>query len=366
MAIAPVKRLRFAFNAPQHRPCEERVPERRGNLFGARRLSAPRAGAYTASERGGRVVSQQPVIWVVGSLNADLVLPVERMPLPGETVPGGALAIHPGGKGANQACAAGRLGARVRMVGNVGQDHLGALLLESLSDAGVDTAGVHRVPEPTGVASIYVLPDGENAIAISPGANGALAPEDVETRLLGIAPGDFLLCQLEVPIGTVAAALRIAREAGATTLLDPAPAAAFLPGLLEQADYLTPNETEAAAILACAPGELNHAEAWCNASARLRAAGARSVVLKLGAAGCYLDDGATQHHAPGYRVAAVDTTAAGDTFNGAFATLMAEGAPVAEALDFACAAAALSVTRPGAQSSMPVRSEVESLRSKSI
>ncbi len=305
-------------------------------------------------------MNSSATIWVVGSLNADLVQRVERIPLPGETISGADLQTYPGGKGANQACAASRLGGSVRMIGNVGNDELGSMLVDSLTDAGVEVHCIERIETSTGAAAIFVLENGENAIIVSPGANAMLTPENIRTRLSDIKRGDFLLCQLETPIETVAEAMSLARKAGATTILDPAPAMKLPADLLSCADILTPNETEIHTILgiehtsdSSRTGSESHAQ-------KIRVQGPVSVILKLGDAGCLYDDGTETHFIDGHSVHAIDTTGAGDTFNGALAVKLAEGSSISDALGFANAAAAISVTRPGAQTSIPDRSAVES------
>lgn len=297
-------------------------------------------------------------IWVVGSLNADLVQTVDRLPELGETLMGDELRTYPGGKGANQAYAAAKLGGAVRMIGNVGKDELGGMLLESLATVGVDVSGTHRVDASTGAASILVMPDGENAIVISPGANGRLTPEDVCVRMADIQKGDFLLCQLETPVETVAEALVMARNVGATTILDPAPAAAFKADLLAKVSIVTPNETECQSMLGLVTTPIADQETYHHMATRLRTMGAEVVVLKLGDAGCFLDDGTSADIYTGHSVTAVDTTAAGDIFNGALAVRLAAGDAMEDAIQFANAAAGLSVTRPGAQTSVPDIEEV--------
>jgi ribokinase len=301
-------------------------------------------------------------ITVVGGLNMDFVVQVEKLPLPGETVLGGGFATIPGGKGANQACAAGRLGGRVLMVGRVGDDVFGRSLCESLAAAGVDGAAV-LVTEgtPSGVALIFVQAGGQNQIVVAPGANGRLTPEDV-TRALAGAAGGFLLLQLESPPGTVEAAAARGKQQGMTVLLDPAPARPLSDALLAQVDVLTPNESEAMVLLERREGTVSLADAPELARA-LRRRGPRSVVLKLGEKGAFFDDGKGGRHFPALKVEAVDATAAGDTFNGALAVALAEGRPMADALGFANAAAAISVTRLGAQASIPKRAEVEAILS---
>ncbi len=303
----------------------------------------------------------KPVV-VVGSLNADLVARVVRFPGPGETAVGQEFAVHPGGKGANQAYAAGRLGARVHMVGRVGDDDRGRLLLSSLERAGVDTRAAQKDGgAPTGVALITIDASGQNQIVIVPGANGLLSPEDVRRERDLIASAGLLLLQLEVPLPTVEAAARIGREGGAIVVLDPAPARVECLKLLPLVDYVTPNETELASLVGEPGRRLGSDEARGLARALL-GWGPRSVVAKLGAEGAFRVSAEGECLWPGLAVSAVDTTAAGDVWNGAFATALAEGATEDEAGGFANAAAAISVTRAGAQPSMPARAEVDARR----
>lgn len=298
-------------------------------------------------------------IYVVGSLNADYAVSVERVPRVGETLPGGDPAVYPGGKGANQAVAAARLGAEVRMIGQVGADAAGRFLLDSQRAAGVDVSGVGESPGASGSALICVLPDGGNAIVVSPAANSLLTPRGVRERLAGLRRGDFVLCQLETPLETAAEALRLAAAAGARAILDPAPARALPADVLRNAAILTPNETEAAALLETAP-PADEAQAAAAAKA-LRALGPAAVILKLGERGCLIADGGGARQIEPFLVEAVDTTAAGDTFNAALAVRLAEGAALDDAARWANAAAAVSVTRKGAQTSAPARAEVEKL-----
>jgi ribokinase len=302
--------------------------------------------------------SSNSKIIVIGSANMDLVLSVDRLPRAGETIAGGDLALYPGGKGANQACAAGRLGGRVSMIALVGQDAFGDRLIESLQQAGVDTAGVGRSERATGCASIYVLPNGENSIVISPGANAALDPAAALARLHRVQPGDYLLAQLETPLDTVLAAFQAARASRAFTILDPAPARPLPEALLGLVDFLTPNQTEAATILGAPDIEIRSFQDAAEAARQLLKLGPAGVVLKLGSLGCFVHTPSFVGSVEAFPIKAVDTTAAGDVFNGAFAVALAEGMHVAEAARFANAAAAISVTRPGAQSSVPSREEV--------
>ena len=297
-------------------------------------------------------------ITVVGSLNMDFVVEVERLPGPGETVLGGGFATLPGGKGGNQACAAARLGGRVRLVGRVGRDGFGAELRRGLVADGVDTSAV-RVSEvtPSGVALIFVEASGQNQIVVAPGANQELTRDDVEQALAGASEG-FLLLQLESPLDTVGHAAALGARAGLTVMLDPAPARELPDALLASVSCLTPNESEAMALLGRRQDALSLAEAPVAARA-LRARGPRTVILKLGAQGAWVDDASGAGHFPAPRVNAVDATAAGDTFNGALAVALAEGRPLPDAVVFANAAAALSVTRKGAQASIPTRFEVD-------
>ena len=299
-------------------------------------------------------------IVVLGSLNIDMVIAVERMPRSGETLNGGDLALFDGGKGANQACAVGRLGGLVTMIGQTGADLFGARLSGALANAGVDTSGIGTAGRPTGSANIYVQPDGENSIVISSGANATLTPEIARQRLRAAAPYDFLLAQLESPMASIVAAFQEAKGAGAITVLDPAPVRPLPAELIPLVDFLTPNQTEASALLDAVWTIRNFEDARAAAEALLRA-GYRAVALKLGELGCYIADSRTRAAIPGFPVRAVDTTGAGDTFNGAFAVALAEGASLEEAGRFANAAAAISVTRPGAQNSIPERSEVEAI-----
>ena len=305
-----------------------------------------------------------PALVVTGSLNMDFVVRVERLPAGGETVLGNGFQTIPGGKGANQACAAGRLASPAtitRMVGRVGYDVFGDQLKASLSAAGVDVSCVHATrSQPTGVALIWVDRNGQNSIVVASGANGALVAGEIEGVRAAYRGAAYALFQLETPLDTVAAAMKIARSEGAKTILDPAPARELPRELLEGVDILTPNESEALILLGRAPARLSIDDAPDVAAGLIRL-GARAVVLKLGEHGCLYSDGGSPLHAPGFKVDAVDTTAAGDTFNGALAVALAEGQSISDALRFANRAAAIAVTRMGAQASIPTRAEVERL-----
>jgi ribokinase len=296
-------------------------------------------------------------IFVVGSLNADLVLRAERLPEPGETLTGSDLEVFPGGKGANQAYAAARLGAQVFMAGRVGADAYGEMLREGLAAAGADCSFVEVSARPTGIAGITVLPTGENAILLSPGANHDVTPQWVEEKLATLTRHDFVLCQLEIPQEATIAALRLARDRGACSMLDPTPARELPGDVLELAGIVTPNQSEMAILLG-EDAAASH-DQGIDAGRKLRAMGARNVALKMGELGCVWVGETETVTADGFSVTPVDTTAAGDTFNAALAVMLLGGASLTQALTFANAAAAISITRAGAQSSIPSRKEVE-------
>jgi ribokinase len=304
----------------------------------------------------------KPAVVVAGSLNMDFVVSVDRLPAPGETVLGRDFVMIPGGKGANQACAAGKLGAgrvAVRMIGRVGYDLFADHLKASLSAAGVDVSSVHATKsQPTGVALIWVDRAGQNSIVVASGANHALIAADAEAMRKVFRGASLALFQLETPLATVSAALQIAREEGLRTMLDPAPAQALPAELLARVDILTPNESEALMLLGERPRRVALEQAPALAAA-LRKLGPRTVILKLGDQGCFHSDDSGARHVPGFAVDVRDTTAAGDTFNAALAIALAEDQPIENALRFANAAAAISVTRLGAQASAPSRAEVD-------
>lgn len=297
-------------------------------------------------------------ILVLGSLNGDLVQRVPRLPRPGETLQGDGLQIFPGGKGANQACAAALLGGRVRMAGCVGSDVFGGRLIQALEEAGVDATLIRRIGTPSGTAVIFILPNGENMIVIAPGANAEVSVEFALKAIETLEPGDLLLCQLEIPLETVTAALKFAHDKQILTILDPAPACRLPPALFRAIGILTPNQNEAAMLAECSnvPTRMQEAEVC---ALTLRDRGAATVIVKMGEQGCLIADASGIVVSPGFTVDVTDTTAAGDTFNGALAIAISEGLPIAAATRFANAAAALSVTRMGAISSLPKRAEVE-------
>lgn len=301
-----------------------------------------------------------PKIVVVGSSNTDLVVKAPRLPRPGETVLGGGLAVAQGGKGANQAVAAARLGAEVTLVARVGWDSFGRAARASFRREGLRTTYIRCDPQaPTGVALIVVDDQGQNLIAVAPGANAYLAPADVEAARRAIAASQVLLAQLEVPQQTVRRALALARQAGATTILNPAPAPAEKPldeELWPLVDLLTPNEREAQALTGLPVEDLESAR---QAGQFLLERGVKGVVITLGARGALTVTPSGARLTPAYQVKAVDTTAAGDAFTGGLAYAVASGRPLAEAVEYACAVAALCITKLGAQPSLPYRLEVE-------
>lgn len=300
----------------------------------------------------------KPVV-VVGSINIDLVANTARIPKEGETVLGTDFQIHPGGKGANQAVAVGRLGYPVKMIGRVGDDAFGEQLRQQLQAAGVDVAGVATTPGTSGIAMIVVAETGENCIVITPGANALLTPEDLDHNIEMLRGAGIVLTQLEIPIPTVQHLAKICAREGVPLILDPAPAKELPDGLFEDVTWFTPNETEAKFFLPDGQGDLQDPAVVAQI---LLQQGVRGVVLKLGSRGAYLASGAVSGELlQPFAVRAVDTTAAGDAFNGAFATALLMNRAPRESADFASAAAALSVTRAGAQPSMPLMAEVEEL-----
>jgi ribokinase len=299
-------------------------------------------------------------VTVVGSLNMDLVARASRLPQPGETLAGRTFAQVAGGKGGNQAVAAARLGAQVSMLGCVGADANGAQLRAGLEAEGIDCSALETGREATGVALIVVDDASQNAIVIVAGSNGEVTPATIDRHESMLASADVVICQLETPPATVHAALAAARRLGKTVILNPAPATGPLPAdWLPLIDYLIPNELEAATLTGL---PVDSPEDAARAAAALRAAGARNVLVTLGARGVHAAlDGADARMYDAPKVKAVDTTAAGDTFIGGFAARLAQGDSVDAAIRFAQRAAALSVTRAGAQPSIPRRAEVDAL-----
>ncbi|MBN1261591.1 MAG: ribokinase [Anaerolineae bacterium] len=304
-------------------------------------------------------MTQRPKITVVGSFNTDLVVRTPRMPIKGETILGGPYHTGPGGKGANQAVAAARLDAAVTMVVKLGLDDLGDKAEANLRNEGIDPGYILRTDAShTGVAFIIVDDEGENMIVVAAGVNELLTPEDVDAAREAIESADILLVELESPMETVERAVHIAHEAGVTVLLNPAPGQPLSDALLKQVDVLTPNETEAEIITGRRITNLAEAE---DAARKLLATGVGVVIITLGANGALIVDHEQVQHVPGQKVDVVDTTGAGDAFNGALAVALAEGMPLGTAVAFANAAAALQVTKVGTAPAMPYRHEVAAL-----
>ncbi|GGX15687.1 ribokinase [Streptomyces chryseus] len=297
---------------------------------------------------------------VVGSANADLVIGVERRPAPGETVLGSDLAVHPGGKGANQAVAAARLGARTALLARVGDDAHGRLLLDSQRAAGVDTGGVRVGGAPTGVALITVDPSGDNSIVVSPGANARLTPEDIRDAAGLFARARVVSAQLEIPLETVTEAVR-ARAAGSRFVLNPSPPRPLPAEVLAACDPLVLNEHEARFVLGDGGGDGGDGKDPEGRARALLALGARSVVVTLGAEGALVAEGGTAVRVPSPRVGAVDTTGAGDAFTAALAWRLGLGEDLATAAAFAVRVGAAAVTKEGAQASFPTAGEVAAL-----
>lgn len=295
---------------------------------------------------------------VVGSINLDLVVHAVRIPRSGETISGTSYAEYHGGKGANQAVGIARLGHSVIMLGCVGEDVYGRRLKSALMSAGVNTAFLETVPGPSGIAFIAHCTSGENSIIVVPGANAHVTVPYLERHKGLIGSAAMILTQLEIPIATVEVLADLASEAHVPFILDPAPALALPARLLNRIAWLTPNETEASALLEQATDCIPVSEI----AERLLATGVRNVALKLGSGGVFIAGKDTPSAmVPALNVQVVDTTAAGDTFNAAFASKLVDGASPYLAAQYANVAAAISVTRPGAQPSMPSAEEVSSL-----
>jgi ribokinase len=305
----------------------------------------------------------KPRIVVIGSLVFDFVAKAPRLPRTGETVLGDLFGMFPGGKGANQAVQAGRLGAEVYLVGRVGDDFLADRLLASLTESGVATDFIQRDRSvKTASCCIHVDHQGNNAIIIVPEANLACSTDDVDRAAQVLRSADVVLCQLEIPIPTVAYALALASQSRVPAILNPAPAQQVPASLLSQVSILTPNETEAEFLTGSAT-ETADASWAAEAAQKLLAFGPQTVIITMGARGAYLATRSGQRLIPAHPVTVLDTTAAGDAFNGALAVGLAEGEEIEEAVDFANAAGALATTRAGAQPSLAWREEIERFRS---
>ncbi|EMV7411233.1 TPA: ribokinase [Enterobacter soli] len=299
---------------------------------------------------------------VLGSINADHILNLESFPTPGETVTGNQYQVAFGGKGANQAVAAGRSGAQIAFIACTGDDDTGERVRKQLASDNIDIAPVSVVAgKSTGVALIFVNAEGENVIGIHAGANAALTTERVEAQRDIIASAEALLMQLESPVESVLAAAKIAHENHTTVVLNPAPARVLSDELLALVDIITPNETEAEKLTGI---RVENDDDAARAAKALHNKGIGSVIITLGSRGVWASVNGEGRRVPGFKVKAIDTIAAGDTFNGALVTALLEGKAQDEAIRFAHAAAAIAVTRKGAQPSVPWRKEIDEFLSQ--
>ncbi|CAI1708961.1 ribokinase [Serratia plymuthica] len=294
---------------------------------------------------------------VLGSINADHILNIEQFPRPGETVIGKQYKVAFGGKGANQAVAAGRSGADIAFIACVGADDIGERIRLQLATDHIDTQPIEAIADnTTGVALIFVNAEGENVIGIDAGANAAVTPDYLARYQQRVIEADALLMQLESPLETVMAAARLAKQHQTQVILNPAPARELPDELLALVDMITPNETEAQRLTGIAIANDDDA---ARAAKALHDKGIGTVIITLGSRGVWLSENGNGKLVPGFKVKAVDTIAAGDTFNGALVTALLEGKTMANAVRFAHAAAAIAVTRPGAQPSVPWREEID-------
>jgi ribokinase len=294
---------------------------------------------------------------VLGSINADHILNIEHFPQPGETVIGKQYKVAFGGKGANQAVAAGRSGADIAFIACVGADDIGERIRKQLATDRIDTQPIEAITDSTtGVALIFVNGEGENVIGIDAGANAAVTPDYLARYQQKVVDADALLMQLESPLETVIAAAHLAKQHQTQVILNPAPARELPDELLAMIDMITPNETEAHRLTGIA---VNNDDDAARAAQALHDKGIATVIITLGSRGVWLSENGRGKLVPGFKVKAVDTIAAGDTFNGALVTALLEGKMMADAVRFAHAAAAIAVTRPGAQPSVPWREEID-------
>ena len=301
-------------------------------------------------------------IVVIGSSNTDMVIQSSKLPAPGETVIGGDLVMNPGGKGANQAVAASKLGGDVTFIARLGTDMFGDHAVSSFEDAGMSTHLIQRDQNrPSGVALIMVDDRGENSISVALGANQSLSPDDVDQGREDIINASYCLMQLETPLQTIQHAAQMASFANTKVVLNPAPAQKLPKDILKLVDIITPNETEAEILTGVKVHDERSAKL---ASQKLREMGVQIVIVTLGAQGAYVYSDSYQGMIQSCKVQAVDTTAAGDTFNGALVVALAEGKGLIEAVQFANRAASLSVTKLGAQQSIPMRIDVDQLLTK--
>jgi len=305
-------------------------------------------------------MNQRNSIVVIGSSNTDMIVKSDHLPLPGETVLGGKFTTAPGGKGANQAVAAARLGGDVTFVAKVGADQFGDAAVSNYAKDGMDTTYVTRSAESaSGIALILVDEKGENSISVASGANADLSIRDIDDAKAVIQNAAIVLMQLESPMETVLYAAKVAYEGGAKVVLNPAPAAPIPEEMYQYLDAVTPNETESEILTGV---KVEDEASALKASEVFIGRGVKRVVITLGSKGAFVNDAGDSYMVPARKVKGVDTTAAGDTYNGAMCVALAEGKPLKEALEFATKASAIAVTRMGAQPSIPSREEVDSIK----
>lgn len=297
----------------------------------------------------------QKSILVIGSSNTDMTAKTAELPRPGETVLGGVFTMGPGGKGANQAVAAQRLGGKVKFICKVGHDMFGDNAVAQYEKEGLDTSGILRSELPSGVALIFVDSHAENCIVVASGANGDITEEDIEKSRKDLESCGILLLQLETPIPAVLKAAQIAHKAGAMVVLNPAPACPLPEEIFKSIDLFIPNETELSTFSGIPVTSKEEAE---KAAAAMQAKGVGRLIVTMGSKGALICEGGLSVFVPAHKVKAVDTTAAGDTFCGALCVAISEGKSLKEAAEFACAASALTVQKMGAQNSIPYRKDL--------
>ena len=300
-------------------------------------------------------------ILVIGSANTDLIIQVENIPRPGETVLGGTFLTASGGKGANQAVAAARLGGRVRFIASISQDAFGKQLMQQYQQDDIDTSLIKHPDGPSGIAMIYVARNGQNSISVAPGSNALLNCQDIQTHANVFKDSRIVLTQLETPIETIHEAAKQAKNNDCIFILNPAPATKLPEDIYSLIDLITPNETEAQMLTGIPVTDIESAQ---KAAQSLYDKGVKTIIITLGEQGVYLFNKHHNCHIPTIKVKAVDTTAAGDTFNGALAYALSQEDSLISAIKFANQAASLSVTKLGAQTSIPSKEEIKTLASE--
>ncbi len=354
------EKIRIRKRTPRISARKQRIgPPRNPETFGANREKrpSPTLEKLPHTEYQPYYLLTMSKILIIGSSNIDLIACVKHLPAPGETVGEARFMQSNGGKGANQAVAAARLGGDVTFVSCLGDDANAASLRQQFSNDGIDTRALLTASHtPTGTALIYVAEDGENCIAVAPGANRLLGPEAIDALTDRIAEADYLLLQLEIPMESVARAIEKAAEVGTRVILNPAPAHPIADELLRKIYLITPNRSESEILTGC---QVRTPQEASEAAARLLEKGVENVIITLGCHGALIRTPHAETIVPACKVTAVDTTAAGDVFNGALVVALAEGMTLVEGARFAARCSAVSVTRPGAQTSIPWRSEID-------